>query len=238
MNGPCNTPLALGREPLTAAFWVVCAPFLFQIIVVSIVAGLWTTPTDGDMRVAWFALCLSGFLQFAALSLWLQHQGAGPFAGEMRTNSRWFVLALILGPLFLFVPQFITAGFMSGQENWQYADEQQTAAFSPANWTLTYLFFVVILAPIVEEVTYRGVAIGAMLARGWTPAAAAVVSSAAFALIHLQYSPAAMITIFCAGLGFAFLRIVSGTMIVPIVAHIAANLDVILIQWAFTPPVT
>lgn len=238
MNGPYATPLSLGREPMTAAFWVLCAPFLFQVATVAVVGSVWPISSDGDMRPAWFALCVSGGLQFAALSLWLQHQGAGAFSGEMRTTATWLVLAIILGPLFLFVPQLITAGFMSGQENWQYSSDQEREAFSPANWTLTYVFFVVLLAPIVEEVTYRGVALGTMIARGWTPAAAAIVSSAAFALIHMQYSPAAMITIFIAGIGFAFLRIVSGTMIVPIIGHIAANLDVVLLQYAFAPPVT
>ena len=238
MTGPYNTPLALGREPLTAAFWVICTPFLFQITVMTLVASVWPMSTDGEMRAAWFGLCLSGLLQFAALSYWLEHQGAGPFAGDMRITADWLGLALILGPLILFIPQLFAAFIMAGEENWQYANDTQRDAFSPANWTLTYIFFVILLAPIVEEVTYRGVAIGAMLARGWTPAAAAVVSSAAFAIIHMQYSPAAMITIFCAGLGFAALRIVSGTMIVPIIAHCFANLVVILLQWVYAPPVT
>ncbi|MEM9939711.1 MAG: type II CAAX endopeptidase family protein [Pseudomonadota bacterium] len=238
MNGPHNTPLALGREPMTAVFWVIFAPFLFQVFVLAIVASLWPGSYGEDMRAAWFGLCLAGILQFAALSYWLEHQGAGPFAGEMRITGDWLILSIILGPVILFVPQIVAGFMMAGQENWQYADEQQREAFSPANWTMTYVFFVVLLAPIVEEVTYRGVAIGAMLARGWSPAAAAVVSSGAFAIIHLQYSLAAMITIFCAGLGFAALRIVSGRLSVPIIAHCAANLAVVLLQWAYAPPVT
>ena len=64
---------------------------------------------------------------------------------------------------------------------------------------------------------------GAMLVRGVPPVMAMVVSSAAFTFIHLQYSVPALIVVFVASMGFAWLRLKSGTVIVPLIAHITAN---------------
>ena len=93
------------------------------------------------------------------------------------------------------------------------------------------------MAPVVEEITFRGIAFGALVARGIGPVAAIILSSLAFAISHLQYSPAAMLVVFLSGVGFAVLRVLSGTVIVPIVAHAAANVDVLIINWlAASPP--
>ena len=162
-------------------------------------------------------------LHFGLVSVWSNWLGAGPFAGAMRTSWRWLVAAAIIGPAVLVVPSLIADVLMGGQEGWAFAEGYDRGWDAPENQSLATLFYVLILAPVTEEVTYRGVALGALVARGVGAAGAAVLSSSAFALIHLQYSPAALAVVFVAGLGFATLRLVSGTMIVPVVAHIAAN---------------
>ena len=94
-----------------------------------------------------------------------------------------------------------------------------------------------IYSPLVEEVTFRGIALGTLIARGLSVPAAVVLSSLAFAISHLQYSPAAMFVVFLSGVGFAILRLMSGTVLVPIIAHAAANADVLLLNWfAASPP--
>ena len=123
------------------------------------------------------------------------------------------------------------------EPGWQYSQDINQAVFAPQNWSLAYIFIAVVMAPVVEEITFRGIAFGALVARGIGPVAAIILSSLAFAISHLQYSPAAMLVVFLSGVGFAVLRVLSGTVIVPIVAHAAANVDVLIINWlAASPP--
>lgn len=124
------------------------------------------------------------------------------------------------------------------EAGWQYRSEVNEAIFDPQNWSLAYIFVAVIMAPVVEEVAFRGVAFGAIVARGLSPAAAIMLSSVAFAFSHLQYSPAAMFVVFLSGVGFAVLRLLSGTVIVPIIAHMTANANVLLLNWIATNPPT
>ncbi len=243
-TGHYNTPIALGREPLTAAFWALCAPLLFPVVVMVLASSILPvasvlgaeTPNSEQLRLFWLITCIGGALQFAALSFWSEHIGAGSFAGSMRTSANWLIAALILGPLFLIVPNVIANTIMAGQEDWQFASEVNKAVFARENWTFGYLVFGILIAPVVEEVTFRGVALGAIISRGGGPVLAAILSSAAFALIHLQYSLVAMAVVFVTGVGLAVLRLLSGSILVPVVAHIAANADVLMLQTLASSP--
>lgn len=216
---------------MTEAFMVLAAPLLISFAVIETTRlaapGLFPSPDVALTRdyVGLVALlgCIISGLHFALISVWSNWLGAGPFVGEMSLTTRWLWLALILGPLILVVPTLGAEALMRGQENWVYSEAYDPAWNAPENRSAAALFYILLLAPVAEEVTYRGVAIGAMLARGINPVAAVVISSGLFALIHQQYSPAAMAVVFIAGLGFGGLRVVSGTMAVPIIAHIAAN---------------
>lgn len=242
MTGPYNTPLGLAREPLMSLFWVVLAPVLFltggallaQMFIPAFEAG--SREEIEAYRTLWFFTCAAMALWFALMSFWSDWLGAGPFAGRMQTETRWIIIALFAGPIVLLVPSFLVASFMS-EPGWQYNQEVNADIFAPHNWTLAYVFMAVVLAPVVEEVAFRGVGFGTLIARGLSPSAAIVLSSLAFALSHLQYSPAAMFVVFLSGVGFAILRLLSGTVIVPIIAHAAANADVLLLTWmAASPP--
>jgi len=231
-TGPYNTPIALKREPFSAAFWVLCAPFLIPVIGSVVVALVWPAYFDvigdsGASREAigqvWFSLVLIQFAYFTILSVWSERVGAGAFAGAMRASQNWIIAAILLGPVILLAPNLIAAGLFGGSEGWEYSGDVNRALFAPSNWGPAYLVFALVLAPILEEVTFRGVAIGAMVTRGVPPMMAAVISTAAFTFLHLQYSVPALAVVFVAGLGFAWLRLASGSMLVPIIAHITAN---------------
>jgi len=78
----------------------------------------------------------------------------------------------------------------------------------------------VLVAPVVEEIFFRGFVYAGLRARyGWKKAA--VVSAALFAVIHLQ--PTAALPIFVLGLIFAFLYEWSGSIWPAIVMHFATN---------------
>ena len=153
----------------------------------------------------------------------------------MRASQNWIVAAILLGPVILIAPNLIAALLAGGEQGWEYSRDVDTSFFARENWGIAYLVFALVLAPILEEVTFRGVALGAMLTRGVPPIMAAVLSSAAFTFLHLQYSVPALLVVFVAGLGFAWLRMKSGTMLVPILAHIAAN-GMITFLASLSPP--
>lgn len=240
--GPYQTPIGLGRDPLIALFWVVIAPVLF-LQSSAFIASLFLPPfergTEAEIdayQFLWRVNCIVMFVWFALLTYWSDWVRAGAFAGRLRVDLRWVVVAIMLGPVLLLVPSFIVGALMPDGE-WRYGDDVNIDIFAPQNWTLAYIFMAVVLAPVIEEVTFRGVALGALISRGIGPIAAVLLSSAAFALIHMQYSAAAMLVVFISGIGFAILRLLSGTISVPIIAHAVANADVLALQWfAANPP--
>lgn len=81
---------------------------------------------------------------------------------------------------------------------------------------------VVVVAPIYEEVVFRGLiwrSIADRFGNGW----AMWISSALFALIHLQYDMFEMGLIFVLALIFAYIRQTSGSLILPIILHMINN---------------
>jgi membrane protease YdiL (CAAX protease family) len=83
------------------------------------------------------------------------------------------------------------------------------------------VLFVVLAAPVVEELFYRGLVLGS-LERRFGTGTAVLGSSAIFALVHFQ--PYDLLPLFVAGLVFAGLRARFGRLGPPIWAHIGFNL--------------
>lgn len=237
MIGPYNTPMALGREPMMAIFLVLLAPTLLQVVIGGVAFAFFPQVFSNEGVIdrglvtnVTLLMCFVVAAHFAIMTFWSDWIGAGPFGGAMQTKPRWIMTALWIGPFILIAPTVIIGLFMGGgDENWAYADDFNPAWTAVENQGLATLFYAIILAPVVEEVTFRGIGMGAMIARGIGGVTAAIVTTAAFTIIHGQYSPAALAVIFIAGLGFAALRLISGTLIVPIVAHISANSVVTLL---------
>jgi uncharacterized protein len=92
----------------------------------------------------------------------------------------------------------------------------------------------VLIAPVLEELVFRGALHGALRSRvGVRPAA--VVSSAVFALIHLEIvtsSPAFLVQLFLLGLVFVWLYERTGNLVAPVAAHLVFNAISIAIAYA------
>lgn len=81
----------------------------------------------------------------------------------------------------------------------------------------------VIAAPVFEELAFRGLLLGVLLARGWNPYVAIAVTSAVFAAGHDQYTPIGLVVIFIAGMIFGLLRVATGGLFAPMLSHAAVN---------------
>ena len=92
------------------------------------------------------------------------------------------------------------------------------------------LFSGVIAAPLYEELAFRGLLMGCLLARGWRPRWAILYTAALFAITHVQYYPSGMLMVFVSGVFFGYLRYVSGGLYAPMLAHALLNLTISLID--------
>lgn len=95
----------------------------------------------------------------------------------------------------------------------------------PSLWTkVALLIAVVVAAPIVEEVVFRG-----FLLKGFSQTfmgvhGAVFVTSVLWAVIHLQYEMAYLIAIFVIGLVFGYARIKTNSLYIPMIMHAFMNL--------------
>lgn len=100
-------------------------------------------------------------------------------------------------------------------------------------WTmLAFLAMSIIAAPLTEELAFRGYAMG-LLRRVMPPAAALVVSSVMFALVHLSQGlyPTKLLAYFLAGLMLGFTAWRTGSLIPAMVVHAAGDLFFFTLVW-------
>ncbi len=89
-------------------------------------------------------------------------------------------------------------------------------------WLL--VFAVVFFAPLVEELVFRG-----FLLKGFANSflgvyGAVILTSALWAMVHMQYELAYVIVIFVVGLVFGYARVKSNSLLVPMMMHFFMNL--------------
>ncbi|MEO1966021.1 type II CAAX endopeptidase family protein [Hyphomonas sp.] len=86
------------------------------------------------------------------------------------------------------------------------------------------LFTIVLVAPFAEEFIYRGLFMGVLLERGWTPLNASGLAAVIFALQHFQYGWIGILMVLVYGVVLGLLRVASGGLFLPIMAHMFINL--------------
>jgi membrane protease YdiL (CAAX protease family) len=96
----------------------------------------------------------------------------------------------------------------------------------PEFMSLAWLLWVavVIAGPIFEELFFRGFLLAGFRASFLGPIGAVVLTSASWALIHLQYDAYDMSTIFVVGCVLGASRLKTGSVLLPIGMHILNNL--------------
>jgi membrane protease YdiL (CAAX protease family) len=99
------------------------------------------------------------------------------------------------------------------------ADAYRTATFVPVLYVA-----IVIVAPIFEEMFFRGFLFEGVRHSRLGPGGAIGMTSLVWAIIHLQYDTYGVATVFALGLLFGFARLKSESVYVPIVMHALASL--------------
>lgn len=86
---------------------------------------------------------------------------------------------------------------------------------------VTLGLMIIVAAPIAEELAFRGLLFSALLKRGVPPWLVVVITAAAFALVHIE--PVRIGLIFIAGILLGVIRMRTGSLTAPIVAHMVIN---------------
>lgn len=82
---------------------------------------------------------------------------------------------------------------------------------------------IVLVAPIAEELIFRGVAFTRLARTGLEASGAIAVTAAVFAILHLQYGPGPVTIILIDGLFYGLARAKTGSVLVPLVCHMIGN---------------
>ena len=205
--------------------WIYWALQLFVLpVALSACLDIWNLPFS-EVQVNFIFFALNFICLTAIMHRFLGRSARGALQRPFLT-IRWAGIGYVVFWLLSIVMGTITGYFMPDFANVNDASIQTLVS---DNYALTAIG-TVLLAPVAEELMYRGLIFDALHRR--SPVAAFIVSTTVFAAIHVVgyiglYDPLTLILCFVqyipAGLclGFAYTR--SGTIWAPILMHIAVN---------------
>src|SRR3954467_2134656 len=96
-----------------------------------------------------------------------------------------------------------------------------------AGWMLGLMLAIVVVAPVGEEIAFRGFLYRGLVRPGYERLAIVVISLA-WALLHIQYDWLGMAQIFAAGLTLGWFRWASGSTSLTIIMHVLINFEAML----------
>jgi hypothetical protein len=136
------------------------------------------------------------------------------------------VTQLVVVPL-IYLPLLPLLG-RSTEELEEPARKLAERADSPTGWVV-FALIVVVAAPLVEELFYRGLVLRSLTKSGLPNWVVVVLSAALFAAMHLQALQFA--GLFAFGVVLAVLALRTGRLAAPIVAHMAFNAVTVVVLW-------
>jgi membrane protease YdiL (CAAX protease family) len=193
---------------LALILWIVvvyAVSYLIQRNAIAVDPGLFTAITEAGLLVpVWWLVIRRYGVGWGVL-------GLRPFgAGNLGLGCGLMIMSLLFNAAW--------AAFLAIFDLRAQVDMVPIFAELSSPWWL--LLAGVVVAPVVEELFFRGF-LYAGLAQRYSWRRAAVISSALFALIHLQ--PLAIPPIFILGYIFAYLYRRSGSIWPAVVMHVATN---------------
>lgn len=224
---PTLTPPA--AQPSTApSLWLVAALMIAHqaaLTVIHYIVGpaMGLDPASAALTAA--TIVLAALLVFGLVAL--DTRRAGRARAVLLTSPAWSGRTAIMMAIGLAVAQ-IPLGILAlqGATVWQSGVGSNlevgrglVASLSgPAG--LALLVATVIVAPMVEELLYRGYLLGTLVDRGWR-VAAVLVSAFLFVTLHLE--PANLVASLCLGLGTGICALRTRSIVPGLLVHIASN---------------
>jgi membrane protease YdiL (CAAX protease family) len=170
-------------------------------------------------------VCISTPIQVLLLALMARQTGANPtdYLGLKLPRKGGVVVGIIAVVMFIALTDAISWLLGRGIVTPFQLDAYRTA--SAAGWLPWLLLTVVVVAPIGEEMLFRG-----FLFRGWHHSTrdawlAIVVTALLWAVVHLQYDFYIIAQVFAYGLVLGWLRWVTGSTILTMLMHGLINFE-------------
>ncbi len=204
----------------------------------------------GDVKMVIWYFCLS----LAAAAVWMIYarvtgHGFNTFVGSTATLGGLTVIFALtnrgliseparrtgfgpLGYLLILVAAvpivLLVAGYVEVVNSWFGIKMPSELAEFQGKSVLWPILLIVILPPLEEELMFRGLIYGG-LRKSFTVAETFIVSSFAFAILHLSIP--SLVTHFPLGLYFVWLRHKSNSLWPSVFAHACHNLGVCMFEW-------
>ncbi|HAY05977.1 MAG TPA: CPBP family intramembrane metalloprotease [Hyphomonas sp.] len=236
-GAPLKPPIA--HMWISALFWSIAAlsvitwlisevSFLHEYAAPSVAEAVWAPWWYNDhplSQIVWGLVMLGCG---AGLWVWLGHRGVRHEAaprGDLGPLIIFLIFASVAVNWYAFAPIDYIALQLTGQEVLPVEKPGYETTYAPE--TLPgELFSAVIAAPVFEELAFRGFLLSVLLARGWPVWMSVTAVAALFAGTHEQYYLSGQISVFILGVLMGYLRVASGGIAAPILAHALSNLIV------------
>lgn len=176
--------------------------------------------TDGF--ISFLALCLAALLCGGLILLFIRLKATlpvGEYLGLRSVNARTALIWFALLALVLVASDLLTYALDRPAAPEIMVELYRTSRFAVLSW-----FAIVVAGPVFEEVFYRGFMFRGIQASALGNGGAIVITSAVWAVTHVQYDAYLMATIFVLGILLGAARAVTGSLYLVTAMHMATNL--------------
>jgi membrane protease YdiL (CAAX protease family) len=227
---PSDPPWGIGA---TLA-WTLTA-FLLSMVLAAVAFSLWSGRSRG--AIANFDGVVVAFGTFAAVPVQV---AVLAFAAQLRRWPPALYLGLVVPRRAEIIVAVITVLalnltfdamlWISGRDIVPPFQVEIWRTAAEAGWLAWLFFAIVVVAPIGEEIIFRGFLFRGLARPGFELYAIAGIALA-WALLHMQYDWLGMAQIFVAGLVLGWFRWATGSTILTIGMHVLVNLQSMLETW-------
>jgi membrane protease YdiL (CAAX protease family) len=217
--------------PATIA-WVLFA-FLASAVVAAIVFAAWqgdlasvrTSTYDGLMITIGTMTSIPVQIAVLAFAAMLRHWTPADYLALNIPKRSEIVFAVLFTIALIVVSDVLM--YLSGRDLVPPFQVEAYQSAKNAGWLLWLMLAIVLIAPIGEEIAFRGFLYRGFVRPGYERLAIVVISLA-WALLHIQYDWLGMAQIFAAGLALGWFRWASGSVTLTIMMHVLINFEAML----------
>jgi hypothetical protein len=222
-----------GRAPpwgiVATCGWMLAA-FLLALAAAAIAYALWfgpgatpaTQPYDGvGLAVASFVMFPLEVAILAMAARWRGWSAADYFALNVPRRGEVVMAAACTLALIFAVNGLL---YLTGKDIVSPFQVEAYRTAKDAGWLVWTMLAIVVVAPVGEEIAFRGFMYRG-LARPGSEIPAIMVIALVWSLLHIQYDWVGMLQIFAIGLLFGWFRWASGSTTLTILMHVLVNLE-------------
>lgn len=218
----------IARSSSRPALWVVAALLIAHQAALTIIhylvgPALGLDPASASLTAATIVLGAIAMLSLVAMDI----RKVGRARAVLMVKPDWgrSTLVTMLGglavaqiPLGILALQGATVWQSGASSNLEVGRALVASMAGPSGIAL--LVATVLVAPMVEEVLYRGYLLGTLVERGWRVVA---VLASALLFVTLHFEPANLVASLCLGLGTGLCAVQSRSIVPGLIVHIASN---------------